>query len=278
MVTSALLFAGMGATVKIAAAELPNAQVVFLRNFMGLLALLPWLVHARGEAWRTSILRHHVIRGLAGLAAMYCFFFAIRYLRLSEAVLLNYSLPLFMPLIERVWLREPIPRRLWRGLALGFAGVLFVLKPGLGIFQPVALVGLCAAMFGAVAQVGIRRLTASEPAVRIVAWFGVIASLASAPAALLAWSAPSAALWLVLILMGVLASVAQLFLTAAYAQAPAGQVGPFVYSSVVFAALLDYLLFGGLPDALSAVGAVLVIGAGVLTLRTLGGRRERQTL
>jgi drug/metabolite transporter (DMT)-like permease len=270
MLVSAFLFAGMGSTVKVAAAQLPNAQVVFLRNAMGLLALMPWLLRSGADAWRTTKRRDHLIRGIAGVSAMYCFFFAIRHLRLAEAVLLNYSLPLFMPFIERIWLREPIPRRLWKGLVIGFVGVLFVLKPGPGIFQPVALVGLCAGLLGAVAQVGIRRLTATEPAVRIVCYFGVVATLVSTPAALGVWVAPSAPIWLVLALMGILATVAQLFLTAAYGQAPAGQVGPFVYSAVVFAAIADYVLWGRLPDALSGLGAVLIVTAGVITLRSLG--------
>ena len=73
--------------------------------------------------------------------------------------------------------------------------------------------------------------------------------------------------------VAVLATVAQLFLTSAYAQAPAGQVGPFVYTAVVFAAGFDYVLWGRLPDPLSGLGAVLVVTAGILTLRALGTRR-----
>ena len=276
MLTSALLFAGMGAAVKAAAEQLPNSQVVFLRNLLGLIALLPWLLHARSRAWNTARPLGHLVRGLAGLAAMSCFFFAIRHMPLAEAVLLNYSAPLFMPLIERVWLGEPIPRRLWRGLALGFGGIVLILKPGLALFQAAALVGLCAAVFGAIAQVGIRRLTSTEPSVRIVCYFGVIASVVSAAPAAVVWEQPGPTLWVVLIVMGALATGGQLFLTAAYAQAPAGQVGPFVYSIVVFSGALDYVLWGHLPDRLSGVGAVLVVAAGVLTLRALDSRSSPQ--
>ena len=88
------------------------------------------------------------MRGLAGLAAMYCFFYALAHLRLADAVLLNYSLPLFMPFIESVWLGEPFPRRPgWP--SLGFLGILLILKPGMEIFQPAALVGVVAALFAA---------------------------------------------------------------------------------------------------------------------------------
>jgi drug/metabolite transporter (DMT)-like permease len=267
MVGSALLFAGMGAAVKLASASLPNTMVVFFRNALGLVALVPWLVRLRRQGLGTTHLREHAIRGLAGLAAMYCFFLAIAQMKLADAVLLNYSLPLFLPLVEKVWLGEEMPRRFWGPLGLGFAGVLFVLKPGLGVFQPVALVGLAAAVFGAVAQVGVRRLTRTEPVTRIVFYFGLVGTAVSAVPLAWTWRSPEPALWLVLAAMGLLATVGQLFLTRAYAHAPAAQVGPFVYSAVVFAALFDGFLWGRWPDRLTLAGAVLVSTAGALALR-----------
>ena len=77
---------------------------------------------------------------------MACYFFAIAHLPLADAVLLNQSIPLFVPLVERVWLGEPIPAPLWRVLLIGFAGLLLILRPGFGVFQPVALVGLASAV------------------------------------------------------------------------------------------------------------------------------------
>src|SRR5207247_1436669 len=84
----------------------------------------------------------HLARGLAGLGSMYCFFYALGHLPLADAVLLNYSLPLFMPFVENVWLGEQFPSRLWGAIGLGFAGIVLILKPGLGLFQPAAVVGL----------------------------------------------------------------------------------------------------------------------------------------
>ena len=119
MVLSAFLFAAMGEAVRMASSQLQNALVVFFRNAFGLLALLPWLVRLGPKGLLTRTWREHLVRGLAGLASMYCYFYAIARIGLSEAILLNYSLPLFMPLIARAWLREEVPPRLWR--ALGWA-------------------------------------------------------------------------------------------------------------------------------------------------------------
>ena len=113
MAASALLFALMGLGVKLAAASLPNSMVVFFRSGVGLLALLPWVARLGYEGLATRHLKEHAVRGVAGLASMYCFFYAIAHMRLADAVLLNYSLPMFMPFVENVWLGEPFPRRLW---------------------------------------------------------------------------------------------------------------------------------------------------------------------
>jgi drug/metabolite transporter (DMT)-like permease len=267
MVGSALLFALMGVGVKMAAERLPNTIVVFFRSAVGLLVLLPWVARLGVAGLSTVHFKEHVIRGLAGLGAMYCFFYAIAHMRLADAVLLNYSLPMFMPIVENVWLHEPFPPRLWWPISLGFLGVLFILKPGLGVFEPVALVGLMAALFAAVAQVGIRRLTRTEPITRIVFYFGVISTVLSALPLPVLWRTPRGSLWLVLLATGLFATLAQLFLTRAYAHAPAARVGPFIYSAVVFAGLLDWMVWGRLPDRLSLCGTALVVAAGILALR-----------
>jgi len=261
----------MGLLVKVAAAaSLPNTVIVFARNAFGLLALTPWLVRMGPRGLRTAAGREHAVRGLAGLAAMYCFFYAIAHLRLAEAVLLNYSLPLFTPVIASLWLQEKVPTTLWRALAVGFVGLVIILRPGIGLFRPAALVGLAAAVLCAVAQVGVRRLTRTEPIIRIVFYFALISTVVSGLPLIAARTTPAPALWPVLIALGILATLGQIFLTRAYAHAPAAQVGPFIYTTVVFAGLLDWLVFGrrALPDAAFVVGAVLVCAAGILALRS----------
>jgi drug/metabolite transporter (DMT)-like permease len=267
MVAAGLLFAAMGASIKLASRELPNAMVVFFRNAVGLAVLLPWLLPGGREGLRTRDLRGHLARGLAGLAAMYCFFYAIAHLRLATAVLLNQSVPLFLPLVGRVWLGEAVPARLWRVLALGFAGILLVLRPGSELFGAASLIGLLSAMLGAVAQVGIRRLTRTEPAARIVFYFALIGTLGGAPAALAAWRPPSGPMGAILLVMGLLATLGQLEMTRAYASAPAAQVGPFIYVGPVFAGLFDWWIWGVLPDRLFLLGGLLVAVAAILTLR-----------
>ena len=274
MIACALLFALMGVAVRLASQQLPNAMVVFLRSALGLLMLLPWALRLGPGGLATRHLSEHLVRGLAGLAAMYCFFYALGHLRLADAVLLNYSLPLFVPFIESLWLGEPFPRKLWSGIVIGFLGLLLILKPGFSIFQPAAMVGVAAGLLAALAQVGVRRLTQSEPATRIVLYFGICSTAVSALPAAFDWRTPRAGLLPLLLVLGASATAAQLLMTRAYSHAPASQVGPFLYSSVVFAGLFDWALFAQLPDRFSVAGAVLVCAAGILTLRIAAAARS----
>lgn len=274
MVTAALLFALMSVMVKLLSHSLPNAMVVFLRSGLSLLVLAPPILrHGRGQL-RTDHLREHLVRGGIGMAAMYCFFFVIAELGLAEALLLNYSLPLFIPFVERAWLGEPMPRGIWKPIGIGMLGLIFILKPGIGLFQPAALVGVMGAVFAATAQVGVRRLTLTESVTKIVFYFSICSTVIGLGPALLAWTTPSLASAPLIMAMVAAGTVAQFVMTRAYQLAPAAEVGPFIYGSVAFAALFDWLLFSRHPDGLSALGTALVVAAGILALR--GRDRQRR--
>lgn len=267
VLSSALLFALMGGIIKFLSQQLPLEMVVFFRNLFGLLVLLPLLLrHGVGQL-RTRQLHLHLTRSLFGLSAMYCFFYAISRLHLAEAVLLNYTAPLYIPLLAWWWLKEASPRRLKSALLLGFAGIVLILKPGMAIFQAQALVGVLAGLFTAGAFVALRRMAGSEPPLRTVFYFALIATLVSALPLLWHWRAPPAGIWLLLLAMGGVASAGQLLLTRAYAYAPAAWVGSFTYTIIPLSALVGWWGWGETPDLLSLLGALLVVSAAVLVLR-----------
>jgi drug/metabolite transporter (DMT)-like permease len=267
MLLAALLFALMSLTVKLLSASLPNPMVVFLRSGLSLLLLLPTTLRGGPARLRTQHLPEHVARGALGMAAMYCFFFAIARLGPAEALLLNYSLPLFIPFVERLWLGAPVPRGIWRPLAIGMLGLLLILKPGLGLFRPAALVGLLGALFAATAQVGVRRLTLTESVTKIVFYFSLSSTLISVGPALFSWVTPGVETLPLAAGLVICGTAAQLAMTRAYQLAPAARVGPFIYGSVAFAALFDWLLFSQRPDLASGIGTALVVTAGISALR-----------
>jgi drug/metabolite transporter (DMT)-like permease len=109
VLASALLFAGVGALVKVLSIGLPTEVIVFFRNAVAAVFLLPWLrMRHRGLSLKTNCLHLHLLRAAAGLGAMYCFFIALKLLRLADAMLLCYTLPIFIPIFEGI---QPGPCR-----------------------------------------------------------------------------------------------------------------------------------------------------------------------
>ena len=265
VLTSALLFAGVGALVKAASVELPTEVIVFFRNAVAMVFLLPWLrVRHRSLSLKTSCARLHLLRAASGLSAMYCFFIALKLLRLADAMLLCYTLPLFIPIIEWFWLKEPVSRQTKIAVVVGFIGIALVLKPGFGLFQAAGLVGLASGLLAALAIVGIRRMTATEPVVRVVFYFTGFGTLVSTVPLAWTWQNPQGHMLWVLCVMGVLAIMAQMCLTKGYSLAPAGQVGPFNYGNVVFAAVIGWVFWDETLDGLTLAGAVLTCLAGII--------------
>ncbi len=262
---SAFLFALMGASVKYSSQFVSSEVVVFLRNAFGLLFLLPWIHNAGLDTLKTQRFGAHLVRTLTGLTAMYCFFYAIAHLKLGEAVLLNFSSPLFIALIALIWLKEPAPRFVIIAIMIGFVGVILILKPGFGVFSSAAIVGVAAGIFVALAMVSIRNLSSTEPTVRIVFYFSFLSTIISAIPLIWCWQMPNLKVWAIMLGAGFIATKAQLLMTYAYRLAPAAKIGAFAYTNVIFAATFGWLLWNETFDHISLLGACLICISGVLT-------------
>jgi len=262
------MFALLGAFVRAASAMLPNEMVVFFRNALVLVFLMPLFAARRSlPAMSGGKMHLHVLRASAGLVSMYCYFYALAHMKLAEAVLLSYTSPLFIPIIAFLWLHEPLNRRIRIAVLIGFAGVLLILKPGLSIFQPVALVALSAALFASLAMVTIRRMSDTERPESIVFFFTLLSTVISAVPLTWAWQVPGREALVILVFLGLAAMAGQLLMPKGYGLAPAAQVGPFGYCSVVFASIIGWVFWGESLDPLSVVGSLLVFLAGITAAR-----------
>ncbi len=261
-----LFFASMGAAVKMVTAELPSEMAVFMRNLFGLALMTP-LVWRRGlNGLKTGIFHIHLLRSLAGVSAMYCFFYALAHLQLADGMLLKMTSPLFMPLIALLWLGEALRRRTLVALAIGFVGVVLVLNPQ-GEFNTIALIGLLGGVLASLAKVSLRRLGRSEPSLRVVFYFALLSTLISILPMFWHWQTPDLTQWGLFALVGLMGTLGQLFLTRGYAIASAAAVSPFTYASVLFGALYGYLFWEETISLQFVVGAALIALAGVLALR-----------
>lgn len=265
---SAFLFATMGVFIRLASHSVGNEIVVFARNLAGLVILLPVMLLDRRTGFRTGVFPRHLWRALTGLTAMYGFFYAIAHLPLSSAMVFTYSSPVFIPLVARLFLKEPMTAGAWLAALVGFAGVLLVCKPDHGtLLNPLAGIGLASSLLAATAFVTVRALGATEPATRVVFYFALVSTAVSALP--LAWAGRAVTLHEagLLAAVGVLATLSQLCLTRAYALAPANRIGPVTYLAIVIAGLYAWGLWGETPDALAVAGTGLILLASLVSLR-----------
>ena len=257
----------MGGIIKHVSADLSTQQVVFFRNVAGLIMLMPILMRTGFAELRTQYFHWHLMRALVGLSAMYCYFFVLARMPLAEAFLVKLTSPFFMPLIAYIWLKESIgPNTRW-AIIIGFIGVAFILRPGTESFSYFAIIGLIGAALAGLAKVTIRRMGNTESSVAIVFYFGVISALVSAPPAIYSWQPVPNHLWSWILAMGAVATLGQLALTKAYRTAPTGKVGIYVYSSVIYGALMGWLFWDEIPLWSTWLGSALIIAAGLINIR-----------
>lgn len=263
---SAASFAAMAACVRIACEVLPQSEVVFFRNFMALLFLLPMLRQQR-VSLKTEHIGLHLMRAGAGLSAMYLYFYALKNLPLAGALLLNYTSPLFLAAIAMLWLKERSTRTRAAAVILGLIGVATLFSPSSSIASFAGMMGLASGFLAGMALATVKRLSATEPAIRTVTWFALLASLISLVPMLPEFQMPSLQIWGWLIAVALFANGGQLCLTTAYGMAPVTQVSPLGYSGLIFAAVIGFIVWDEVPELYAMLGGLFIIVAGVLVTR-----------
>lgn len=267
IVASELSFAISAAIIKLVSVSLPNESIVFFRNLFGLVILTPLLIKAGADILQTDRLHLHLMRGSFGMAAMYSFFYALGYISLGDSMLIKSTIPLIIPFVSLIWLKEGISQQVAIAGFLGFLGVFLILKPD-GNTDWVSLVALGSSFMAALAFVTVRKLSATEPTLRIVSYFAICGLCISSIPLIWAWQTPTLKEYLLLMGVGLTTTIGQLLLTRGYQNAPASSVGIFTYTSVPFGTFLGWLFWGDLLDKNSLFGAVLIVLAGSIILKS----------
>lgn len=256
-----------GILIRELGADIGVAQLVFLRNVIGLFYMLV-LVKLQGDiSLKSARLHLHFMRAAVGVSAMSCLYYGWTHLPLGTAALLKQTAPLFIPLMGLWLIGERINPILRWSLPIGFLGVALVLQPSSATVQLAVLAGLVGAVLSALAKIYIRMMKETEPSRRIVFYFALFGTLISAPFALTSWSPLGLWEWAGAAGIGALSTLAQLAMTRAYHNAPAAYLGPFTYSSILIATLLGWLIWDESLGSLTLAGMVLILIGGILTVR-----------
>ena len=270
-----LFFTTMGMIVKTLGENMPTYQIVFYRNLFAVLMIAPFLLKQSVSHIKTNRIGMHLIRSISGLLAMYCFFYALANIELANAMLTKLTGPIFIPIIAILWIHEKVSFKTSMGILIGFIGVIVFLNPTVEV-QIASLVGILGGALAAGAKVSIRKMSDTEPTVRIVFYFALFGALFSLVPMLTSETyAPSTNEWMLLIGLGLVGTCGQMCLTKAYHMAPASQVGPFTYSSLLWASLAGWLFWNEWPTVTTFIGAILIITAGLILIYKPAAYRKK---
>jgi drug/metabolite transporter (DMT)-like permease len=254
-------------------------QIAFLRNVFALACMLPWLVRHGSGGLATGRLSMHLWRSAVGLIAMLTWFSAVAYLPLAEAVALNFTVPLFATVGAAVFLGEVVRARRWTATAIGFLGVIIILRPGFTEFTPLMTLPIIAACFMAVSMLIVKSLSRTEAPAAIVLYMNLLLTPLSLLPALFVWRWPTPTEWALGLFVGLCAALAHNAVSRAFARVDASAVMPFDYARLPFVALVGYLLFAEVPDGWTWLGAAVIAGAAIyIAQRESRVARERPTL
>ncbi len=269
MVLASFLFATMGVCVKLASASYSPGEIMLYRGVTGAV-LMAVLARSRGTILATTIPATHFWRSLAGVTAMFMWFYAIGNLPIATAMTLNYMSSVWMALFmiggAAMMGARRVDGRLVATVLLGFAGVALMLRPTIQENQLWhGLIGLISGMISAMAYLQVTALArAGEPEIRIVFYFSVGGAVFGLVAMLTGDAHAHTPRGLLLLAsVGVLATVAQLLMTRAYSTGKTLVNASLQYLGIAFSFAYGLLLFGDPPSAMAFGGMLLIVAAGL---------------
>ena len=264
IIMAGLFFALMTFFVRMAG-NLPTMQKAFFRNAVAAVAALFLLARSEeGFKIKKTSWRDLFLRSFFGTMGLICNFYAVDRLAIADANILNKLSPFFAIIMSYFILKEKANKTEWLCVVVAFTGALFVVKPSMDMQFVNAMIGMVGGFGAGVAYTFVRKLgKAGERGPVIVMCFSVFSCIVTAPFLIIGAKPMSLYQIVMLLLAGAAATGGQLSITKAYTKAPAKEISVFDYSQVVFAAALGLVFLGQIPDLMSIIGYVIIIGSAV---------------
>ncbi|BDA82736.1 multidrug transporter [Aureimonas sp. SA4125] len=266
-IVSIALFSVMMAAVKEIGNGLPLTQTLLIRQVILTLMLLPLFANDLSRAFRTDHLGKHIWRGLFCLGSQYTYFLALLYLPLADMTALGFSQVIFMTITAVVILKEKVGWRSWTATIVGFVGVVIMLRPTGDLMDAYALIAVLSAMLLCGVTISIRLMARTESTETVMLYQSVVLCAAYAVPSFLWWQWPSQKEWLLLLVIGTIGTVAQYLFTMAFRVAEAAALAPLEFTRLLIAIFVGYLLFSEVPEISTMLGALIVMGSTIYTVR-----------
>lgn len=265
MIVAVAAFSVMDVTMKRLVETYSPMQVTFLRAT----ASLPFLLLATGlwGRWRDIVPKRiglHLLRGCIGVAMLWLFVYAVRFLSLADAYTIYMSAPLLITALAVPFLGERVGWRRWLAVIVGLIGVIVVLKPsGAGFITIGGLAALLSAVLYAISAITIRILSRTDTGAAIIFWVLLFIALFSGAFALFEWTPLQREHGWLILGVGLSGAIGQHFITYAFRQASPAVVAPIEYTALLWGMTFDWLLWLTLPGSRMLMGAAIIVGSGL---------------
>lgn len=240
-------------------------MILLFQNLLSIPLIAPMMWSEGKESFKLPDLKLLSIRFIAGYLNFALIFWAVHYASIVNVLLLSNSAPLLIPLIIWAWRGIRISFKLWLGIIVGFCGIAIILQPSKTLDNFGDLLALCAALCFAISMIVQRRLVKKSHSHTILFYYYLLGILVSLPLAIATWHPLDSTLFFKLILLGLLSGIGQLFFLKALKYERPSFLSPFNYSSVVYAVLINLLIWNKVPSSLEIIGIIVVCTGAILT-------------
>jgi drug/metabolite transporter (DMT)-like permease len=264
-VSATVLFGSSDTIAKYLSTSLPIGEFLWIRYVLFLVMAMVLGRHVTRQTIHPHNPGLQVARGICVVLSSILFVYGVRRMTMAQATTINFLSPILITILSVPLLGETVGIRRWAAVGAGLVGMLVVVRPGLGGFQPASLFGVGGALCWALALIITRKIALSDAPETTVLWSAAIG------AAVLTVLLPFEAAWPtgrqfgLSLLLGVLASGGQWIVILAHRLAPASVLAPIFYTQLIWVSILGFLVFGKLPDRWTLVGAGIIIASGLYT-------------
>lgn len=262
---SSIVFCIADTIAKSLSTELPIIQITWMRYVVFTLFALTLTWRRSGPTFRVHNKYMQIGRGLCLVSSSTLFILGIRDVGLAEAATIGFIGPILVTILSIPLLGEVVGIRRWLALVAGMAGVLIVLRPGAGTFQPEGLYRVGSAMFWAVGLILTRKMAGTDRAETTMFWSALIGLVVLTATIPFVFAIPSPRQLLLALGQSVLSSAGQWMVMQSLRFTPASTLAPFSYTQLIWSTIAGFLVFSAFPDEWTLLGAAIIIASGLYT-------------
>lgn len=264
MTLAALLLTLNDAVTKHLTETYSVSQVLAIRQSVAWLVILPYIHWVTGwAALRVANRPAMALRALFFIGTTFLIVSSFAVLPLTFVTAIAFSSPIFVVALSTMFLGEQVGPRRWLAVIAGFVGVLIIVRPAGADFALVVILPVLAALCAGLRDVVTRHLSRSDTSIAILFWSLLAVIAASAVTAAVDWQPVTPSAWGWLILVGILNAAAHFLIIDSLRLGDASLVSPFRYTSLVWAAIIGFLIWGEIPDGWTVLGAAIIVAGGI---------------